>query len=106
MRNSFINDILDESSQKEIKKYNFSDDECSVENLWLERNILLTGLMEHDDSYISKFNEIKKVLKLNLNPVHNAMNDINEKTKELKQFIMKFNVNINSLLNERKQNKF
>lgn len=44
--------------------------------------------MEHEQ--VTSFNEIHSTYKLMLNPIRNAIADINEKTKELKHFVVQF----------------
>ena len=80
-----------------------NDDECDefsegVENLWLERNILITD--EYGTKYenLTQFEDIKEIYKILLNPIRNAINDINEKTKEMKNFVIQFTTS-NSNLN-------
>ena len=63
----------------------------SVENLWLERSILITDECTNKfETNLTQFEEVKSIHKILLNPLRNAINDINEKTKELKQFIAQF----------------
>ena len=55
-----------------------------MENLWLERNILITDeYMNKADNCLTQFEEVKIIYKILLNPIRNAINDINEKTKEI-----------------------
>lgn len=74
-----------------------ADDELkeheSVENLWIERNVLVL-----DERYemVSQFNEIVDTFRIMLNPIRNAISDINEKTKELKHFVVEFTANVNN----------
>ncbi len=66
----------------------------SVENLWLERSILITDECTNKfETNLTQFEEVKNIHKILLNPLRNAINDINEKTKELKQFIAHFKSN-------------
>lgn len=65
-----------------------------MENLWLERNILITDeYMNKADNCLTQFEEVKIIYKILLNPIRNAINDINEKTKEIKHFIFQFKSN-------------
>jgi len=64
--------------------------EDSIDRLWLERNILLVS----QRNLLNEFVEIEEIVRLSLNPVLNAINDINEKLNELRQFIKDFTVNI------------
>jgi hypothetical protein len=65
-----------------------------MENLWLERNILITDeYMNKADNCLTQFEEVKIIYKILLNPIRNAINDINEKTKEIKHFIIQFKSN-------------
>ncbi|CAF0772075.1 unnamed protein product [Brachionus calyciflorus] len=63
----------------------------SVENLWIERSVLILDNSKYEN--ISQFEEIKSIVKINLNPIRNAITDINEKTKELKNFVVQFTAN-------------
>lgn len=62
----------------------------SVENLWIERSLLVVDESAARCENLSQYEEIKATFKVLLNPVRNAINDINEKTKELKGFIVQF----------------
>ena len=62
----------------------------SVENLWLERSLLIVDEDTVKYENLMQFEEIVTIFKILLNPIRNAINDINEKTKELKNFIVKF----------------
>ena len=62
----------------------------SVDNLWIERTILVQDKLSVDYERVTSFNEIHSTFKLMLNPIRNAIADINEKTKELKHFVVQF----------------
>jgi len=62
----------------------------SVENLWIERSLLLVDEQAARFENLIQFEEIKTTYKVLLNPVRNAINDIREKTKELRNFIVQF----------------
>jgi hypothetical protein len=65
----------------------------SVENLWIERNVLVLDEMHVRYENLTQFEEVKSTCRIYLNPIRNAINDINEKTKELKHFIIEFTTN-------------
>lgn len=65
----------------------------SVENLWIERSLLVIDENAARFESLSQYEEIKATFKVLLNPVRNAINDINDKTKELKSFIVQFSTN-------------
>lgn len=65
----------------------------SVENLWIERSLLIVDENVGRFENLTQYEEIKSIFKILLNPVRNAINDINEKTKELKNFIVQFTTN-------------
>lgn len=65
----------------------------SVENLWIERSLLVIDENAARFESLSQYEEVKATFKVLLNPVRNAINDINDKTKELKSFIVQFSTN-------------
>lgn len=76
-----LNRIFENSTKKDLE---------SVENLWIERSLLLIDETAVKFENLTQYEEIKSIFKILLNPVRNAINDINEKTKELKNFIVQF----------------
>lgn len=74
----------------------------SVENLWIERNVLMLDPLGNRYENITQFEDIISIQKVYLNPIRNAISDINEKTKELKHFVVEFttsNLTANSMHN-------
>ena len=65
----------------------------SVENLWIERNVLVLDDLHVKHENLTQFEEIKATVRVYLNPIRNAINDIKEKTKELKHFVIEFTSN-------------
>ena len=65
----------------------------NIENLWIERTIMY---IHHNElfvdfiEYFNEFVEIKCLIKIFLQPIQNAINDCNEKTVELREFINNF----------------
>jgi hypothetical protein len=88
-RSSSLNDEFSCSSLDE--ETNCSNE--SVENLWLERSVLILDENSYKFEHLVQFDEIKYTFKLLLNPIRNAISDINEKTKELKTFVGQFSTN-------------
>jgi hypothetical protein len=91
------------NNKRNDNNYNDCDDsthhhqkeEENVENLWLERSILITENVDSENfnfKSLSDFDQIIGVYKILLNPLRNAINDINEKTKELKYFVVEFSM--------------
>lgn len=74
-------------------------DKESVENLWIERTVLVQDELALHYEPLTAFDEIQTSFKLMLNPIRNAISDINEKTKELKHFVVQFTTNLNGGLN-------
>lgn len=72
----------------------------SVENLWIERSLLIVDDNVGRFENLTQFEEIKSIFKILLNPIRNAINDINEKTKELKNFIVQFTTNNNQQISQ------
>lgn len=68
-------------------------DHESVENLWIERSLLILDENSSKFENLTQYEEIKSIFKILLNPIRNAINDINEKTKELKNFVVQFTTN-------------
>ena len=91
------------SSNLTVDEQDRYDDDCEIENLWVERSVLLVDNCDTSslliENNLSLYDEVKCTLKLLLNPVRNAISDIDEKTKELKHFIVQFtaNQNLNNL---------
>ena len=75
----------------EIEDFEQVKESESVENLWIERSVLVT----QDTKYnrISQFEDVELTVRIYLNPIRNAITDINEKTKELKNFVVQFTAN-------------
>lgn len=64
-----------------------------IENLWIERSLLLVdyeGSIRFEN--MCQYEEVRSVFKILLSPIRNAINDIDEKTRELKAFIVQFKV--------------
>ncbi|RNA21801.1 dedicator of cytokinesis 3 isoform X1 [Brachionus plicatilis] len=83
---SLVGSVIDDLDDFERVKENES-----VENLWIERSVLITQDARYDK--ISQFQDVELTVKIYLNPVRNAITDINEKTKELKNFVVQFTAN-------------
>jgi len=62
----------------------------SVENLWVERSLLLLDESASKFENLSQYEEIKSVFKIMMNPIRNAINDMNVKTRDFKNFIVEF----------------
>jgi hypothetical protein len=87
-------DCVDRSSIDEIDKPKYQSNNDSVENLWIERTILmLDDEMSARYENIVSFEEVISTHKVMLNPIRNAINDIKDKTKELQEFIVEFATN-------------
>ena len=100
-RSSSLNDELSCSSLDD--ETNCSNE--SIENLWLERSVLILDENSYKFEHLVQFDEIKYNFKLLLNPIRNAISDINEKTKELKTFVGQFSTNNNfNLINAKDSN--
>jgi len=65
----------------------------SVENLWVERSLLLLDENAGKFENLCQYEEIKSVFKIMMNPIRNAINDINVKIKDLSNFIVEFRAN-------------
>ncbi len=88
--------LIDEEYDQVIK-----EQQESVENLWIERNVLVLDELHVKCENLTQFEEVNSTCRIYLNPIRNAINDINEKTKELKHFVIEFTTNnvTNSLTN-------
>lgn len=84
------------SMMDDVEEYERAKEHESVDNLWLERSVLITDEISFKYDNITQFEEIKSIVKILLNPIRNAISDINEKTKELKHFVVQFTTNNNS----------
>jgi hypothetical protein len=70
----------------------------SIENLWIERNVLFVDFVNFIE-YFNEFVEIKRMFTFYLEPIQNARKDCDEKTCELREFINNFTHNVISLNN-------
>ncbi len=78
------------------KPYFKNFDNNNIENLWIERTIMFVSTNElvfDVVEYFNEFIEIKCLVKLFLQPIQNAINDCNDKTVELREFINGFTFN-------------
>lgn len=82
--------VIDEETVEEFERVKEQE---SVENLWIERSVLILDEISVKYENLSQYEEIKFVYKILLNPIRNAISDINEKTKELKHFVVQFTTN-------------
>lgn len=86
-QSSLISSVIDDENTEEFERAKESE---SVENLWIERSVLILDENSFKYENLSQYEEIKSIFRIMLNPIRNAISDINEKTKEMKHFVVQF----------------